>query len=169
LGEHKYGAAHAYSSVVALALGTGLGAGIIINGELYNGHNCGAGEIGYIPYLDRNFEFYSSGMIFEGHFNSTAFKMHEEAKKGNQLAIGQWEEYGVHLGNVIKAVMYTYDPEAILLGGSISQAYPFFEKSIFSALSDFQFPESLKKIRIFRSELENAALLGAAALAIPRK
>ena len=39
LGEHLYGEAKAYSSVVALALGTGLGAGIIINNSLYEGNN----------------------------------------------------------------------------------------------------------------------------------
>jgi glucokinase len=76
-----------------------------------------------------------------------------------------WQEFGIHLGNVLKAVAYTYDPEAIVLGGSIAKAYAFFEKSMYGSLSDFQYPESMKRLKILRSQLENIALLGAAALA----
>ena len=64
--------------------------------------------------------------------------------------------------------MYTYDPEAIVLGGSLSKAYPFFEKGMLDAMQDFAFPESLKRLKIFQSTNENIALLGAAAL-IPSK
>lgn len=164
LGEHRYGLAKEFSSVVALALGTGLGAGIILNNQLYAGANCGAGEIGSLPYIDRNFEFYSSGMFFESVHSTTALEAHQAAKAGNPYAVKIWEEFGVHLGNVIKAVMYTYDPQVIILGGSIASACPYFENSMKSVMADFQFPESLKKIKILRSQLENIALLGAAAL-----
>ena len=52
LGEQRYGLAKGFSSIVGLTLGTGLGSGIIINNQLYAGANCGAGEIGYLPYTD---------------------------------------------------------------------------------------------------------------------
>jgi glucokinase len=164
LGEYKYGQAQAFSSFVALALGTGLGAGIIINKELYCGNNCGAGEIGCLPYLDKNFEFYSSSAFFEAMFQTTAFKAHRDALQEDPRALKIWSEYGFHLGNVIKAVLYTYDPEAIVLGGSISKAFNFFESSLHYALSDFLFPETIKKLKIIRSQTENIALLGASAL-----
>ena len=64
LGEHRYGQAKSFSSFVAMALGTGLGAGIIINNALYAGNNCGAGEIGLLPYLDKNFEYYTSSSFY---------------------------------------------------------------------------------------------------------
>jgi len=164
LGEHQYGQAKSFSSFVALALGTGLGAGIIINDFLYPGNNCGAGEIGSLPYLDKNFEFYTSSTFFESIHSATALEVHDSAVKGEKEALKIWNEYGFHLGNVMKAVVYTYDPEAIILGGSISKAYPFFEDAMKKALSDFQFPETIKRLKILKSNVENIALLGAAAL-----
>lgn len=164
LGEHQYGQAKSFSSFVALALGTGLGAGIIINDFLYPGNNCGAGEIGSLPYLDKNFEFYTSSTFFESIHSATALEVHDSAVKGEKEALKIWNEYGFHLGNVMKAVVYTYDPEAIILGGSISKAYPLFEDAMKKALSDFQFPETIKRLKILKSNVENIALLGAAAL-----
>jgi glucokinase len=164
LGEHQYGQAKSFSSFVALALGTGLGAGIIINDFLYSGNNCGAGEIGSLPYLDSNYEFYTSSSFFEAIHSTTALKAHNAALRGEKEALKIWNEYGFHLGNVMKAVVYTYDPEAIILGGSISKAYPFFEDAMKKALSDFQFPETIKRLKILKSNVENIALLGAAAL-----
>lgn len=164
LGEHTYGQAKSITSFVALALGTGLGAGIVINNALYAGSNCGAGEIGSLPYLDKDFEFYASSSFFESVFSTTAFKAHDDALKGDSRALDIWTEYGHHLGNVIKAVLYTYDPEAVILGGSISKAFEFFETSMKAAMSDLIYPETLKKIKILRSTTENIAILGAAAL-----
>ncbi len=164
LGEHRHGEASTFSSFVALALGTGLGAGIIINNALYPGNNCGAGEIGSLPYLDKNYEFYTSSSFFESIHSTTALESHNSAVKGDSAAIQIWAEYGFHLGNVIKAVAYTYDPEAIVLGGSISKAYSFFEEAMIKALNDFQYPETIKRLKIFKSKIDNIALLGAAAL-----
>jgi len=165
LGEHRYGQAKLFSSFVAIALGTGLGAGVIINDTLYSGYNCGAGEIGSLPYLDKNFEFYTSSTFFESLNSTTALDAHNAALQGSEEALKIWREYGIHLGNVIKAVAYTYDPEAIILGGSIAKAYDFFEISMKESMNDFQFPESFKRLKILRSQVDNIALLGAAELA----
>ncbi len=164
LGEHKYGQAKMFTSFVALALGTGLGAGIVINNALYTGNNCGAGEIGYLPYLDKDFEFYTSSSFFESMYSTTAFIAHKAALRGDSKALDIWTEYGIHLGNIIKAVMYAYDPEAVILGGSISKAFNLFEDSMQNAMSDFIYPETIKKLKVLQSTTENIAILGAAAL-----
>lgn len=164
LGEHRYGQTKVFSSFVALALGTGLGAGIIVNNSLYEGANCGAGEIGSLPYLDHNFEFYSSSQFFESVYATTALKAHDGAKAGMKECLAIWHEYGRHLANAMKAVIYAYDPEAIILGGSIAKAYSFFEKAMKESLEDFQYPETLKKLKILLSHQDNIALMGAAAL-----
>lgn len=164
LGEHQFGEAKSFSSFVALALGTGLGAGIVINNKLYSGSNCGAGEIGSLPYLDYNFEFYTSSTFFESISSTTALKAHEAALNGNEEALQLWKTYGFHLGNVMKAIAYTYDPQAIVLGGSIAKAYTFFRDSMKKSLLEFQFPETIKNLKILRSKTANIALLGAAAL-----
>ncbi len=49
LGEATYGAARGFSQVVCITLGTGVGGGIILNGELYRGASFSAGEIGHVP------------------------------------------------------------------------------------------------------------------------
>ena len=164
LGEHRFGLAKGVHSVVGITIGTGLGAGIIINDQLYVGHNCGAGEIGLLPYLDKNFEYYVSNSFFETQFGVSALANNEAAIDGNSKALDIWAEFGRHLGAVIKAIMYVYDPEVIILGGSISNAYPYFKETVFESLNDFAFPESLKRLKIFQSKNKNIAILGAAAL-----
>ncbi|MQY77759.1 MAG: ROK family protein [Bacteroidetes bacterium] len=164
LGEHQYGLAKPFKSVVGLTIGTGLGSGIIINNQLYSGNNCGAGEIGYLPYRDENFEYYCSSSFFESKHNTTALKAYQDASDGNSEAFNIWNEFGLHIGNAVKAVVYTYDPEAIILGGSIAKAYEFFAGEMRKALVDCYFPESIKRLKILQSKNENITLLGAAAL-----
>jgi glucokinase len=163
LGEQKYGQGKTYSSFVALSIGTGIGAAIIINKQLYTGKNCGAGEIGSLSYLDKNFEFYTSSLFFESK-STTPFLAHQAASDGDQSVLPIWEEFGCHLGNMIKAILYAYDPEVIILGGSIAKAFKYFEAPMKAAISDLQFPETFKSLNILLSNVENIALLGAAAL-----
>jgi glucokinase len=166
LGEQQHGKARHHSNVVGLVMGTGIGSGLILNSKLYRGNNCGAGEIGYFPYLDKDFEFYCSGNFFTAIHNITAYDAYENGVSGNQNALRIWHEFGNHMGNVIKAVVYAYDPEVIVLGGSISKAYSFFEKSMRHTLSEnFHFPESIRRLKIEQSQDENITLLGAASLA----
>lgn len=164
LGEHLFGLARGFRSAIGITIGTGLGSGIIVNNRLYVGSNCGAGEIGLLPYLDKNFEYYVSNNFFEIKHNISALAANEAAIDGNLNALTLWADFGLHLGEVIKATMYIYDPEIIILGGSISNAFPFFKNSMYSSLSNFAFPESVKKLKILQSENKNIALLGAAAL-----
>ena len=164
LGEHRFGLARKFRSVIGMAIGTGLGSGIIIDNHLYAGKNCGAGEIGMLPYKDSVLENYVCNRFFEDSLGIDAFEAHDAALKGSPKAIEVWEEFGVHLAAVIKAIMYTYDPEAIVMGGSIAKANRFFQDSMLESMQDFAYPESLKKLTLLLSENENIALLGAAAL-----
>jgi len=164
LGEHRYGVARGYGSVVGLAMGTGLGGGIIVNNRLYAGHNCGAGEFGLIHYLDENIEAYCSGGFFPRKYNFTAREAFQLAETGDSTALQSWKEFGFHMGVAIKTVMYSYDPEAIVLGGSLVQAYKYFADSMKGSMMDFAFPESVKRLKIFTSQNSNIALLGAASL-----
>jgi|GEM_PF-50627 len=151
------------SSLVGLTIGTGLGAGLILNGKLYSGPNCGAGEIGCFPYLDGNLERYVSGAFFnndsldgKGYF--------ELAQKGDKTALVRYQQFGYHLGQAIKIIMYAYDPDFIILGGSVSNAFNFFAKSMSTAMQDFDYPGILTKIKIYPSKLKYSAILGAASL-----
>lgn len=164
LGEHQFGLAQGTKHVVCVSAGTGLGAGIIINNQLFNGNNCGAGEIGLLPYLDHNIEYYASGNLFRVFFNTTAEQAHAHALRGDSEAIRHWHDFGIHLGEALKCVLFAYDPEAIVLGGSLSKAYDLFKESMNATIQKFPYPESIKRLKIFRSQNENIVLLGAAEL-----
>ncbi|WP_137405075.1 ROK family protein [Echinicola rosea] len=164
LGEHRFGIGKSFRNIVGICIGTGLGAGLIVDGQLYMGHNCGAGEIGLVPYLDQNIEYYASGNFFSALYNTTALAAFHAARAGDLQACRQWEEFGHHFGKAILAVLYAYDPEAIIVGGSISKAYPLFSQSLQKTLTEFIYPESFKRLKILISENENIPMLGAAAL-----
>lgn len=169
LGETYFGKGRGCSSVAGLILGTGFAAGLILNGTLYSGPNCGAGEVGMLPYKDSIFEHYCSGQFFEKHKNVTGIEVFKRAAEGYKEARLMYQEFGKHLGNAVKAVVYAYDPELIVLGGSIKKAYPFFKDAMYGAMADFAYPNSLKKLTITISELEQVAVLGAAVLALDQK
>ncbi len=164
LGEHRFGLAQGYSSVVGMSIGTGLGSGLIMNNQLYTGRNCGAGEIGLLPYLDKTIESYASAYFFDSIHDTTAYDAHQAAHQGHPPALNLWSEFGHHLGQAVKAVLYAYDPEVIVLGGSIAKAYPFFKAAMFAGMADFVYPVTLKRLTIFQSQNDTIALLGAASL-----
>jgi len=164
LGEKHFGKGRDFHSFIGLAIGTGIGAGIIINDRLYSGPNCGAGEFGMVNYLDKYYEYYASGQFFENCYDTDGETIYKRAASGNETALKMMEEFGEHLGNAIKMILYTYDPECIILGGSIAKAYPLFQKRLWKQINVFAYPKSLDKFSIRISELENAGVLGAAAL-----
>jgi glucokinase len=163
-GEKYFGKAKNYKNIIGLIIGTGLGAGIIINEELYEGKNCGAGEFGMIQYKNKNFEYFCSGHFFADEFNTTGEKVFLRAKKNEPEALSIFSMFGANLGEVIKIIMYTLDPEIIILGGSISKSFEYFEAEMYKSISGFSFSNSVNNLKIEVSEIENVAVLGAAAL-----
>lgn len=163
-GEKYFGKMKEYKNIVGLIIGTGLGAGIIINGKLYAGNNCGAGEFGAIPFLEHDYEYYCSGQFFKNKYNITGEECFMKASASDKTALEIFAEYGSNLGEALKLVLYTIDPEVIVLGGSVSKSFPFFEKAMRNSMQSFLYPKSISKIKIEVSELSNVAILGAAAL-----
>jgi glucokinase len=164
LGEYYFGQGQGIDTFVGLTIGTGLGSGIIINKQLYAGTNCGAGEFGMVDYLDHNYEFYCCGSFFQNVYGLNGEEVFKNAKKGDPQALKLYREMGVHLGNAIKLVMYTYDPELIILGGSVQLAYEYFEQTMWERIKTFGYTKSIGRLKIKRSTLENSGILGAAAL-----
>ena len=113
VGEKYFGIGKRFSNIVGMTMGTGLGAGIIINNRLYSGMNCGAGEFGSIPYKDQIIEYYCSGQFFEKVHGTKGHILFEEAKNSNINALNIFGEFGYHLGNAIKTILFSVDPEAV--------------------------------------------------------
>lgn len=176
LGEWAFGAGARSSgdsdpdsspgSLVGLIVGTGFGAGLVLNGRLWSGENCGAGEVGMLPYRDSIYEHYCSGQFFERSHGVGGRDLHARALDGDPAALAALTEFGEHLGMGIQAVLYAFDPGLIVLGGSVSGAFPLFEASMRRALESFAYPRSLESLRIEVSTLEHPGVLGAAVLAL---
>ncbi len=164
LGEKHFGHGRNHKSIVGVAIGTGIGAGIILDNKLMSGENCGAGEIGYLPYKEHDLEFYCSSNYFIEEYDTTGYQIFLDAKQNDPKAIRVWSEYGIHIGTALKSIVYAYDPEVIILGGSISKAYSFFRDQMELTLQDTYFPKSIEKLKIYVSDLENVSMLGAAVL-----
>ncbi|NLR82317.1 ROK family protein [Chitinophaga eiseniae] len=167
LGEFHFGAGRSCSSLVGLTIGTGLGAGIIADGRLFTGKHGGAGEFGMIPYLGKNIEYYVSGRFFTNVYQTAGEEAYRRAIAGEQEAIKMYEDFGRHLGEAIKLILYVLDTECIVIGGAVKAAFAFYAKSMWETLGDFGFSRSLAALKIETSSLINGNILGAAALHLP--
>jgi glucokinase len=164
LAEWKFGKGKGTHSMVGITIGTGLGGGIIINNQLYTGANCGAGEFGMVKYLDRFYEYYASGQFFTHVYRTDGWDIFQQAKNGNENALHIYREFGHHLGEAIKMILYTYDPELIVIGGSIKDAWSFYEAALWEVVNTFVYPRSVSGLKIEQAELEHSGILGASLL-----
>ncbi len=164
IGETYFGQTQGYENSVGLILGAGVGAGIIFKGHLYSGTNCGAGEFGDIAYKEQNYEFYLNDAFFEYKYGVPALTFLNRAKRKDKIARAIFEYYGFDLGNLIKTILYTVDPEIITIGGPLSKAFPYFEKSMWKKIKTFKYKQTINKLQIVASKQDDIAVLGAAAL-----
>ena len=164
IGETYFGKAAGYENSVGLILGAGVGAGVIFKGHLYSGTNCGAGEFGDIPYRSETYEFYLNDAYFEYKYGIAAATFIRRANKKDKIAKAIFEQYGYDLGNLIKTILFAVDPEIIIIGGTLSKAFPYFEKSMWEKVNTFPYKHAVNKLKIVASEQEDIAVLGAAAL-----
>ena len=170
LGELQFGQGRGYPNLIGLIIGTGLGAGIVIGGKLFSGKNGGAGEIGSITYREKNFEHYCSGRYFQREFGVDGATLDHRAANGDHVAQEQLASFGDHLAEAIMALLYAYDPEIIVLGGSVSKSFRFFEARVWEILrAKFHFQNSLKRLKIVPSKKPHIAILAAAALCLDKE
>ncbi len=164
VGEKMYGQGQPYANLVGLALGTGLGAGLILNHQLYSGTLSSAGEFGCIPYLDKTLEDYCSGKFFTQRTGRPGAAWHALARQGDAQALALFAEFGRHLGRALHVILYALSPQAIFLGGSVSQSFAYFRGGLHESLAAFPFKQLTERLVVAPSTIGNAAVLGAAAL-----
>lgn len=150
LGEMWKGGGEGYLDVVLLTLGTGVGGGIIINGEIAPSHRGVGGELGHITVNPDEeatcncgnhgcLEQYASatGVVRiakkllaaskeESSLRTletvTAKDVFDAAKAGDHLAVEAVEVLGQYLGLVVANVALTVDPDVFVIGGGVSKA-----------------------------------------------
>lgn len=164
LGESRYGAGKGYADMVGITLGTGVGSGLILDGRLYSGVLCGAGEVGSLPYLDSDYEHYCSSLWFRDKLHTTGAELGRLAETGNPEAIALWREFGHHLGELSKAIMFAYAPQAIVVGGGIAVAMPLFIDGWRESVSTFPYSGIADNCKLLPASLRDANLIGAALL-----
>ena len=195
VGEMTYGAARGMKNFIMITLGTGVGSGIVINGEVVYGHDGFAGELGHTCAVRNNgrtcgcgktgcLETYTSatGVARTArewleltdepsvlrNLDSVASKdVYEAAKEGDKLALKIFEYTGKILGRSFADFIAFSSPEAIVLFGGLARAKEFLTEPILEAMNANVLPLWRGKVELVYSQLKesDAAILGASALA----
>ena len=146
--------------IVGITLGTGVGAGLYLNEELYSGQNSCAGEIGCMRYKDKDYESYCSSQFF-ANLGTTAMDEAFKARSGDEDSLLLWKEFGENVGNLINMVTLACDPQVVMLGGGISSAFDLFEPSMRGCMARFPYTQVVSNIKIFSDPSGDFMLVGA--------
>ena len=195
VGEMTYGAARGMKNFIMITLGTGVGSGIVINGDVVYGHDGFAGELGHVTAVRNNgracncgktgcLEAYASAIgvartarewleltdepSLLRNLDSIASKdVYEAAKEGDKLALKIFEFTGKILGRSFADFIAFSAPEAIVLFGGLARAKEFLLAPMEDAMNANVLPLWRNKVKIVFSQLKesDAAILGASALA----
>ncbi|TDU71003.1 glucokinase [Prosthecobacter fusiformis] len=144
--EFRYGAARGLKNVVALTMGTGIGGGLILNGQLYRGSGCAAGEIGQMSIecdgraghygnlgalekytgnkeiAEHAVQRYAEAHVQKTIEECTPKKIADAAKAGDDIARQIWEEIAEWLGTSLSSIAWLLNPDAFVIGGGVAQA-----------------------------------------------
>ena len=185
LGEYWTGAGRGSRSMICVTLGTGVGGGIVLNGEVLGGAHGLGGEIGHMfvnPEETENCSCGAKGCLDQvssatgvvryakklyGLPYPTAKDVCDAAKAGDAAAEATLRYCMSFLGKALCTVGYTIDPELVVIGGGLSKAGPYLLDIIYDSYKDL--PKLTIKRMTFRlAELGNdAGMTGAARFAAP--
>ena len=170
IGESKN-----YSSLFLVTIGTGIGAGLIVNNQIVEGHNGAAGEIGHI-YLDSKTpeeNASAKGLVktAENYLDShndhsslrdfetfTAEDIFAQAKIGDEVALKIVNEVYFKFGKLLAVICSAFDPEVIIISGGVSNAGDLLLDIIKKGFSEVAFNNTEIRISSFK---EKAAIYGA--------
>ncbi|WP_071392962.1 ROK family glucokinase [Bacillus tuaregi] len=194
LGEMWKGAGHGAKNMLCVTLGTGVGGGIIVNGEIVHGANGAGGEIGHVTSVPvggapcncgKNgcLETIASatGIVrlareeLSSSVEESQLRAHEEisaklvldaAKEGDSLANRVIEQVAFHLGLALANLANGLNPEKIVIGGGVSKAGDTLLQPVRAIFTPFAFPRVAQAAEIVPATLGNqAGVIGAAWLA----
>jgi glucokinase len=182
LGEQLYGAGRGKSSFIVITIGTGLGSGLILDGQLWKGVGGFAAEFGHVT-VDPDGELCPCGNrgCLERYVSAEALTRSmallspdstygpEElalmARGGNFSAQSAFEQLGRWLGIALASLSNTLNLEAVIIGGGVAASLELFEPALKIELVSRCFPEIYAGLEICKMELgDDAGMLGAAAL-----
>jgi len=160
----KYPADSKPESLVAMTLGTGVGMGIVINGNIFCGAHCGAGELACIPFRDKTLEDFCC----KGFFTSRGFtpkEVYDAAKNNDAAAKTLFREFGINLGQAVCTILFAYDPEKIVIGGGVAKGAEFFSDTMYDFITqNFPYHKTTENLRVDFMTDDNLPVIGAASL-----
>lgn len=195
LAEHRFGAARDVRNAVFLTMSTGLGAGLLLDGRVYEGTLALAGEVGHVRLRDDgpvgfgkrgSAEGFLSGpgmvqlarqeiLAFRQRGRTTALEDDEaltpericrEARGGDAAALAVTDRVGEELGRLCAILVDLLNPDVIVLG-TIGAAWPdLFIPRAREVLEEEAIEAAAKAVRIVPSQLEDRGHLAALAVAL---
>ncbi len=185
IGEAWIGATHNARDSICVTLGTGIGGGIILNGEAHRGPDGSAGELGHFTVEpDGNpckcgsrgcIEQYASATAIvrmageNGLIRESSEDIYTEWKNGDERAAAVFTSMGRYLGIVLAGLINTLNPDAIVICGGASAAWDAFYPSLRDEIHKRSYPAPAARARIGRGELgDNAGIIGVARSAFLR-
>lgn len=186
IGEMTYGAARGMKDFIMITLGTGVGSGIVINGQMVYGHDGFAGELGHVIVRRENgrlcgcgrkgcLETYCSATgvartareFLENRTEESLLRaipadqitskdVYDAAVKGDKLAQDIFDFTGTILGEALADFIAFSSPEAIVLFGGLAKSGDYIFKPIQKAIDDNVLPIFKGKAKLLLSELKDA-------------
>ncbi len=188
LGEHWRGAGRGIGSMILLTLGTGVGGGIILDNKIWHGADGMAGEIGHMTLVPDGrpctcgnigcLEMYASARGIVQSYQealgtqrvaatATSEEVYEAARQGSKAAVGVMRSTGRMLGIGIANLINIFNPERIVIGGGVKDAWTLFIEATREEILRRAFEVPAKRTEIVPSLLgDDAGVVGAAAVAL---
>jgi glucokinase len=158
-------------NVCAIYVGTGIGLGVVSDGRLLCGSSGVATELGHIPYKEASFEcgcgkkncleLFVSGMALHHYKSEMGLDESITLEQLKQSHTQIYKEFEMALLYGVATAVTLFNPEVLVLGGGIITSNPDLVDTIKEKLSDYAMPVALKQLKIERSKLQDAPLLGA--------
>lgn len=178
LGEMWKGAAQGKANLLFVTLGTGVGGGIVLNGEVLNGCHSSGGEIGHIPIRSDEQRLCGCGgrncLETFASANGLALSMRKKLKEVNEnwpeitppIVFEKAAQKNVHaqavlaeftdiLGQALAGIMNTIDVEEIVIGGGLSEAGDQLLLPLKKKLEQYVFPQIKAHFSVKKAQLGN--------------
>jgi glucokinase-like ROK family protein len=179
LAERWYGAGRNFNHFICITVGEGIGAGIVIGGEIYRGAFGGAGELGHIT-IDPDgpvcrcqergcLEVYASDFFLAEEASRLGYTdiqgLIDAARDSGTEAQQVFACMGRYLGLGAKNLVNLLNPEAVILGGERMDASDLFMSAIEDEVRRHSFPSEAERLQIVQTELgSDGFLIGSATL-----
>lgn len=187
-----------FNDMVVFTLGTGVGGGIIIGGNLYRGFTSTAGELGHMIIKSDGrkcgcgsygcLEAYcgTASLIYDAKRRIKDIKsfikkysfdgeeitpeiISKAAEQNNDIALRLWSDYGYNLGTGVGNILMLLNPDCVCFCGGISRASKFFMPSVKKRIDEYGIKTPVRNLKLIVSKHHNIGVAGASAFVFKKQ